>query len=240
MSLYVILGVDIVVGEYRLTVKELPEDLRPRERLIKYGPSSLSSAELLAIILGTGNKRETALDVAARILHHCGGLRGLGNISIKDLGSFTGIGLAKCTQIMAAIELGSRIYKEETVIKPKIKCPSDVVNLVMDMQFLDREHFKVLYLSTKNHVIGIEEVSIGSLNSSIVHPREVFKGAIEKSAAAVILSHNHPSGDPEPSKEDIQVTRRLFEAGQLLGIEVLDHIIIGDGCFRSLKELAVI
>jgi len=229
-----------VSEEYRLTVKEMPEDIRPRERLLQKGPAALSSGELLAILLRIGNRKETAIDIANKILHHCNGLKGLANISVEELSSFQGVGLAKVAQIKAAIELGHRIYKEVGVVKPKITSPLDVVDLVMEMQFLDKEHFKVITLSTKNHVIGIEEVSIGSLNSSIVHPREVFKRAVEKSAASVILIHNHPSGDPEPSKEDIQVTNRLVKAGEILGIEVLDHIIIGEGRYKSLKELCVI
>lgn len=229
-----------MTDEYRLTVKEMPEDIRPRERLLQKGASALNSSELLAILLRTGNRKETAIDMANRILHHCGSLKELANISIEELSSFEGIGLAKSAQIKAAIELGHRIYKEANMAKPKITNPSDVVDLVMEMQFLDKEHFRVISLSTKNHVIGIDEVSIGSLNSSIVHPREVFKKALEKSAASVILVHNHPSGDPEPSREDIQVTNRLVKAGEIMGIEVLDHIIIGANRYKSLKELAII
>lgn len=225
--------------DYRLTVKELPEDVRPRERILKAGPEYLSSAELLAIILRTGNKKETAIDIANRILHQCGGLKGLATISVKELEGFKGIGAAKIAQIRAAIELGSRIYKEKSLDRPVIKCPLDVLNLVMEMQFLDREHFRVMYLTTKNHVLGIDNISIGSLNSSIVHPREVFKRAIEKSANAIILVHNHPSGDPEPSREDIEVTKRIVDAGEILGIGVLDHLIIGDNSYKSLKELGI-
>ena len=226
--------------EYRLTVKEMPEDIRPRERLLQKGAAALNSSELLAILIRTGNRKETAIDMANRILHYCNGLKGLANISIEELSGFQGIGLAKSAQIKAAIELGHRIYKEAGMAKPKITSPLDVVDLVMEMQFLDKEHFRVISLSTKNHVIGIDEISIGSLNSSIVHPREVFKKALEKSAASVILAHNHPSGDPEPSREDIQVTNRLVKAGEILGIEVLDHIIIGAKRYKSLKELSII
>lgn len=229
-----------MTDEYRLTVKEMPEDIRPRERLLQKGASALNSSELLAILLRTGNRKETAIDMANRILHHCGGLKGLANISIEELSSFQGIGLAKSAQIKAAIELGHRIYKEVNIAKPKITKPSDVVDLVMEMQFLDKEHFRIITLSTKNHVIGIDEISVGSLNSSIVHPREVFKKALEKNAASVILVHNHPSGDPEPSREDIQVTNRLVKAGEIMGIEILDHIIIGANNYKSLKELSII
>jgi len=225
--------------EYRLTLKKMPEDIRPRERLLEKGATALNSSELLAILLRTGSKKETAIDMANKILHHCDGLKALANISIEELSSFDGIGLAKSAQIKAAIELGHRIYKEMNVNKPKITNPSDVVDLVMDMQFLNKEHFRLISLNTKNHVVGIDEIFVGTLNSSIVHPREVFKKALEKNAASVVLVHNHPSGDPEPSRDDIQATGRLVKAGEILGIEVLDHIIIGTNGYSSLKELSV-
>ena len=218
----------------------MPEHIRPRERLLNDGAEALGSGELLAILIRTGNKRETAIDIANKILFHCKGLRGLASISVEDLSSFSGIGDAKIAQIKAAVELGGRIFKENPACRSQVKSPLDVVDLLMEMQFLDREHFRVIYLNTKNYVIAIEKISIGSLSSSIVHPREVFKKAIEKSAAAIILAHNHPSGDPEPSKEDIKVTQRVAEAGKILGIDVLDHIIIGDGKFKSLKEMNLI
>ncbi len=227
-------------NNYHLTVKEMPKDNRPRERLLKEGAQALSPAELLAILLRTGSKKVTAIDMANNILHHCDGLKGLASISTEELGSFFGMGDAKVAQIKAAVELGGRIYKEGVLSKARISSPMDVMDLVREMQFFDREHFRVVHLSTKNHVLGYDQVSVGSLNSSIVHPREVFKKAIEKSAASVILVHNHPSGDPEPSKEDIRVTRRLVDAGKLLGIEVLDHVIIGANCYKSLKEMAVL
>ena len=226
--------------EYRLTLKKMPEDIRPRERLLQKGATALNSSELLAILLRIGNKKETAIDMANRLLHHCGGLKSLAGISIEELSSFKGIGLAKSAQIKAAIELGHRIYKEINIDKSKITNPSDVVDLVMDMQFLDKEHFRLISLNTKNYVVGNDDIFIGSLNSSIVHPREVFKKALEKNAASVILVHNHPSGDPEPSKDDIQATNRLMKAGEILGIEVLDHIIIGTNRYKSLKELSII
>jgi len=226
-------------NEYRLTLKKMPEDIRPRERLLQNGATALSSSELLAILLRIGNKKETAIDMANKILCHCGGLKALANISIEELSSFDGIGLAKSTQIKAAIELGHRIYKEVNVNNPKVTNPAHVVDLVMDMQFLNKEHFRLISLNTKNHVVGIDEIFVGTLNSAIIHPREVFKKALEKNAASVILVHNHPSGDPEPSRDDIQATSRLVKAGEILGIEVLDHIIIGTNRYKSLKELSV-
>lgn len=218
------------------TIKDLPEDLRPRERMLAFGAQALSNAELLAILLRTGNPQETALEVAQRLLSQPGGLRYLAEASLEELKGQKGIGLAKAAQIKAAIELGRRLaaFRPE---RPVIKGPADAAHLLMDeMRYLDREHFRTISLNTKNRVLAIDNVAVGSLNSSYVHPREVFKGPVRRSAAAVILVHNHPSGDPAPSLEDIQVTRRLVEAGKVLGIEVLDHLILGDGSFVSMKE----
>lgn len=225
---------------YHLTIKDLPEDLRPRERLLSAGPQALTNGELLAILLGTGTLKETAMDLANRLLHR-GGLRFLTEATVEDLRSFKGLGLAKATQIKAAVELGRRIASTSPESRPSIGSPEDVSRLVMEeMRFLDKEHFRAIALNTKNQVLGIENISIGSLSSSIVHPRELFKALIRKSAAAVVLIHNHPSGDPTPSKEDREITRRIVEAGKLLGIEVLDHVIIGDNRYTSLKELGYV
>lgn len=218
------------------TIKDLPEDLRPRERMVTFGVQALSNAELLAILLRTGNPQETALELAQRLLSQPGGLRYLAEASLEELKSQKGIGLAKAAQIKAAIELGRRLaaFRPE---RPLIQNPADAAYILMDeMRYLDREHFRTISLNTKNRVLAIDNVAVGSLNSSYVHPREVFKGPVRRSAAAVILVHNHPSGDPAPSLEDIQVTRRLVEAGKVLGIEVLDHLILGDGSFISMKE----
>jgi DNA repair protein RadC len=224
-------------SEYSVTIKSMPEDLRPRERMQKVGPGALSAAELLAIILRTGTPQESALELAHRILSDPRGLRFLAEATIEELCQIKGIGLAKAAQIKAALELGKRLACLEPDLKPVIHSPQDACNLVMEeMCYLDREHFRVVLLNTKNRVLDIETVSIGSLNSSLVHPREVFKRAVQRSAAALILVHNHPSGDPSPSPEDLKITRRLCEAGQVIGIEVLDHIIIGDHLFVSFRE----
>jgi len=229
-----------VTGKHRTdqgnTIKEMPADLRPRERLLAAGVQALSNAELLAILLRTGTKSETAIDLACNILSRPEGLRYLAEASLEELQKQKGIGLAKAAELKAALELGRRLAAL-TLSRIIIKSPQDVANLLMDeMRYLDRENFRTVSLNTKNRVLGIDSVSVGSLNSSLVHPREVFKNPIRRSSAAIILVHNHPSGDPTPSQEDIQVTRRLVEAGRILGIEVLDHLIIGDGCFTSLKE----
>ncbi len=227
--------------EYHLTIKSLPEELRPRERMRAAGPGALSSAELLAITLGSGSAGESALDLSHRLLQSPRGLRFLAEASFEELCAVKGIGSAKAAQVMAAVELGKRLACLGQGIRPTVRSPQDVCSFMMEeMCYLDREHFRVVILNTKNQVLSVETISVGSLNSSLVHPREVFKPAVLRSAAAVILIHNHPSGDATPSSEDLEITRRLVEAGQLIGITVLDHIIIGDHVFTSLKERAVI
>jgi DNA repair protein RadC len=224
------------VLERAATIKEMPEELRPRERLLAAGPQALSNAELLAILIRTGTRMETAIDVARRVLSRPEGLQYLAQASLEELQKEKGIGLAKAAELKAALELGRRLAAF-TLTRTIIKNPWDVASLLMDeMRFLDRENFRTVSLNTKNQVLGVDSVSVGSLNSSQAHPREVFKDPIRRSAAAIILAHNHPSGDPTPSQEDIAVSRRLVEAGRILGIEVLDHLIIGDGRFTSFKE----
>ncbi len=226
---------------YHLTIKDLPADLRPRERLRALGPESLSLTELLAIIIRTGQAPDSALDLAQRLLAHPTGIRYLMESKCEELAQVKGIGEAKAAQIKAAVELGRRVLTAIPEARATISNPADAVHLVMEeMRFLDREHFRCLLLNTKNQVLAIETVSVGSLNSSIVHPREVFKNPLKRSAAALVLVHNHPSGDPAPSREDLDVTKRLVEAGKILGIEVLDHIIIGDQRYISLKEEGLI
>lgn len=222
---------------HRLTLKELPEDERPREKILKYGTSVLSNAELLAIIIRTGSKDKTAIDLSRYLLTYFGGIKELSDCSLEQLRDLKGIGLAKACEIKAVFEIARRISLPSSQQKYYIKSPSDCAYLLMEtMRYLKKEHFKIVLLTTKNQVISVEEISVGSLNSSIVHPREVFNSAIKKNSAAIILTHNHPSGDPTPSKEDINITNRLIEGGKILGIDVLDHIIIGDGRYISLKE----
>ncbi|MDQ7794010.1 MAG: DNA repair protein RadC [bacterium] len=222
--------------QYGLTIKELPPEERPRERLALCGAQALATTELVAILLETGSARRSALDLARGLLAEAGGLRCLAEQGYHELQRLPGIGPAKAAKLKAALELGRRLAGS-SASRARISCPSDAGQLLMEeMRYLDREHFRVILLNTKNHVIGVEQVSVGSLASSVVHPREVFKGALARSAAAVILVHNHPSGDPAPSREDLDVTGRLVEAGRLLGVEVLDHIVIGDNAFVSLRE----
>jgi DNA repair protein RadC len=221
----------------RYTIKDIPADMRPREKLLRYGPGVLSDQELLAIIIRTGSRDANAIQLAESVLYQFRDLRGLNNAGLEEIcAAAAGIGNAKAAQIKAALELGRRLSQQDSEVV-RVKSPQDVAAWVMeDLRYLQHEQFKILLLNTKNVIIACEEVSRGSLNASIVHPREVFARAIKRSAAAVILVHNHPSGDPTPSQEDINVTRRLVEVGRLVGIDVLDHLIIGDGVFTSLKE----
>jgi DNA repair protein RadC len=224
--------------EAHLVLRQLPKEERPRERLLRHGPEALSNAELLAILLRTGTANESAVKLAGKVLAACGGLRHLTDMTVEQLTAIKGIGPAKALQLKAGIELGRRLSRSRLDDAPQIRSPRDAAELVRDeLRFLTKEHFIVLFLNTKNRVIGKETLSIGSLNASIVHPREVFRSAIQRNSASIICAHNHPSGDPTPSPEDIDVTRRLAEAGRLIGIELLDHIIIADQTHVSLKEL---
>jgi len=223
--------------EAHLTIKQLPAELRPRERLIQFGAGSLSNAELLAIVLGTGTKDKNTVQLSEKLLAHFQTLGSLGKSTVEELCDINGIGEVKATKVLAALELGRRLGIALPSERYSIDSPEDVARLLMsDMRYLDREHFKALILNTKHQVIRVIDVSIGSLNSSVVHPRELYKMVVRHSGAAVIVVHNHPSGDPTPSAEDIAITKRLLEAGNILGIELLDHIILGDGRFVSLKE----
>jgi DNA repair protein RadC len=220
------------------TVRDLPPSERPRERFLKFGIEALSMQELLALILGRGIKGESVLATSQNLLAQLGSLKNIANASISDLTKIKGIGLAKAAQIKAAFELGRRLETfSEHISQEKIKTPEDVIKSVKNkLKGKKKEHFIVLSLDTRNHLIDTQIISIGSLDSSIVHPREVFKEAISASAASVIFIHNHPSGDPEPSEDDIKLTKRLIEVGEILGIEVLDHIIICDNIYLSMKS----
>ncbi|WP_313756308.1 DNA repair protein RadC [Tissierella sp.] len=220
------------------TIKELPMTERPREKLYSHGPGALSNEELLAIIIRTGNKDDSAIDLARKILSKDNrGLVYLRDTTIQELMETKGVGECKAAQILAAIEIGKRINFREALSKVKITEPSTIANLYMDeMRYLQKEHFRIVLLDTKNQIIVTEEISVGTLNASIVHPRDVFKAAIKRNSNSMILIHNHPSGDPAPSNEDINITNRLVDAGNLIGIKVLDHIIIGDNRYISFKE----
>jgi len=224
-----------------LMIRDVPKEERPRERLMKEGAGRLSNPELLSIVLRTGLRNESVMQLAQRVITQFSGVRGLRAATIEELMAVKGIGQTKAVEILATIEVGKRLMREADEESYVIHSPEDGANYVMDdMRFLSQEHFVTLFLNTKNQVIHRQTIFIGSLNASIVHPREVFKEAIKRSAASIICFHNHPSGDPTPSREDIDVTARLVECGLLLGIDVLDHIVIGDRKFISLKEKGVV
>ena len=222
-----------------IMVRDLPPEERPREKLLAYGPSGLSNAELLAILLRSGTRKKSVLRIAEEILAHIKeqGLVGMVHISVAELAKIDGVGKVKAATLQAAIELARRLAVQQSAKIQMITGPEDVARYAMPhYRFEQKEHFAVLLLNTKNHVISMPEVSVGSLSAAVVHPREVFRAAIDHAAAAMILLHNHPSGDPTPSREDIAVTERLVKAGKIMDIPVLDHVVLGRDRFISLKE----
>ena len=228
------------VTEYRLSVREWPESERPREKLARHGASALSTAELLAIILGTGTAREDVVTLSQRLLSQKGGLVGLSDASLVELTAEHGLGLAKGAQLKAALELGKRLrvmLADGSAARVQVRSPQDVANLLMiEMELMQQEQLRTVLLNTKNHVIATPVVYQGSANSAVIRVGEVFREAVKQNAVALIVAHNHPSGDPTPSAEDVRVTRELVQAGALLDIDVLDHLIIGHNRFVSLKE----
>ena len=222
------------------TIHDLPKDERPRERLVKFGEQALSAQELLQLILGRGVAGESVAITAQKLLSHFGSLQKLSEASIEELSSIKGIGLAKATQIKAAFEIGRRVSTQIPAYKSKeLTDPEKVYQLIKSkLKDYHKEHFYIIALNSRNY--SIAEISVGSLNASVVHPREVFGEAIKNKAASVIFAHNHPSGDPEPSEDDLILTKRLVESGKILGIEVVDHIIITKNEFFSFKEKKLI
>jgi DNA repair protein RadC len=222
--------------EYLPTIKEMPESERPRERLQTYGANVLSTSELIAILLRTGVEGQSAINVASHLLKE-DGLTGLARRSFDELAEVKGLGPAKVAQLQAAFELGRRLLNEAPNERPQIRSPADAAQLLMpEMSILEQEHLRVLLLDTKNRVTACREIYVGSLNTSLIRVGELFRPAVHANAAALIVAHNHPSGDPTPSPEDVAVTRQIVEAGKLLDIEVLDHVIIGQSRWVSLKE----
>ncbi len=221
-----------------MIIKKLPDDERPREKLLSRGKESLSNAELMAILLRTGTKEKSALDLAHDIIAvNDEGLPGLCDNTPEELLRIKGMGRAKVCQVLAAVELGKRVATYPRKTRVSISRPADIADLFMEkMRYYKEEHFCTLLLDTKGKIIEEVEVSVGDLNSAPVHPREVFKHAVKRSAAAVVLIHNHPSGDPAPSSEDVETTMRLVDSAGILGIVVVDHIIIGDGTYVSMKS----
>jgi DNA repair protein RadC len=229
--------------DHTFTVHDLPKEERPRERLQRFGPDKLSSPELLALVIGRGVSGRSVMNIAQELIARFGSVAGVSEATIEELSSIKGIGSAKAAQLKAAMELGKR---QERKVEPEyadydIRNPEAVAKLARTLiKDKAKEHFLLVTLSTRNKVTGIHKISVGTLNTSLVHPREVFKEAIRRSASSVVLAHNHPSGDTEPSEEDLKITRRLLEAGKLLGIEVLDHVIVTENKYLSFKEKGLI
>lgn len=218
-------------------IKNIPKIDRPREKLIQYGPEKLSNSELLALLLRSGNKNVNAIELAGKILKKFGA-KELPNLNFKDLKKIPGLGPAKTCEIVACFELGKRLLKDK---KAQIfLTPKEIWEELKDLKNHKKEHFVIFYLDSRNQEIKRETISIGSLNANLVHPREVFEPAIRNLAAQIILAHNHPSGDPEPSEDDLEITKRLVESGKILGIEVIDHIIVAKNDFFSFKEKKLI
>ena len=215
--------------QYQPTIRYLPQGERPRERLREFGPKSLSDTELIAILLRTGLQGENVLAVSSRLLARFDGLAGLGRVSFSELCAERGLSEAKTSQLMAALELGRRFVS---------LAPQDVANLLLaEMSVLDQEHLRILLLNTRNEVLGIQEIYVGNVNSSVVRAAEVFRPAVQANAPSIIVVHNHPSGDPAPSSQDVDITNELISEGKLLGIELLDHVVLGRGNrFVSMNE----
>ncbi|MEE9285646.1 MAG: DNA repair protein RadC [Dehalococcoidia bacterium] len=225
------------VVDYTPRIRDLPAGERPRERLLQYGASALSNAELIAILLRTGVEGESALGVAQRLLAHFGGLRGIGAAAYGELSREKGLSAAKYCHLMAAMELGRRLASTSPQDQPVIRTAQDVADLLMgELAHLDQEHLRVVLLSSKNQVQGVHRVYIGTVNTSLVRASEVFRPAVRENSPAIIVAHNHPSGDPTPSQQDIQLTRQLCQAGRVLNVDLMDHVVIGCGQFVSMKE----
>ncbi len=220
----------------KYSVKQLPSEKQPRERLILQGPDSLSNSELLAIIFGTGTRNESVLEMASRVIKEYGS-RSI--IEIRDVNraiDLLGLGKVKACQLVACFELGRRFYREESGKFPIIRDPKDIYELLPEMRNLRKEEIRGLYLNSRQKLIYSETISVGNLNANIVEPRDIFQPAIEFCALAIVVVHNHPSGDPSPSSEDIEFTKKMNKAGKILGIQLLDHVIISKNDFYSIRS----
>lgn len=223
--------------ESSFTIHDLPQSERPRERLKRFGSEALSAQELLALIIGRGIPRKSVINIAQELLTKFKSIKGIAQATLEELSQIKGINLAKAAQIKACFELGRRQDLEQGHKEITVESPDSIVKVIRaSIKDKAKEHFKLILLNTRNRIIGISTISIGTLDANLVHPREVFKDAISHNAASVILVHNHPSGNREPSEDDLEITKRLVEAGRILGIEVLDHIIITKDRFLSFKE----
>jgi len=219
------------------TIHDLPEGTRPRERLARLGPQALSDAELIAIILRSGAQGINVIDLATDLMRHYRTLAALAQASFSELQQHHGIGEAKAAQIMAAIELGRRVMRAAPEARPRVDSPETVARLLLsELAYADQEYVKVVLIDTRNQVIATPTVYKGTLNTTSIRIGEIFKEAIRRNAAAIIVAHNHPSGDPTPSPEDVILTRRIVQAGELLHIDVLDHLILGHDRWVSMKD----
>ncbi len=227
-------------SSYRVSLKEFPEEKKPREKLIKYGPDVLRIPELVSIILNTGYRDENVLELSQRIIKEYGSKAIASEKNVGKIMETLGIPIVKACQIVACFELGRRFFQEEPGKMPTVRGPEDVYIYLEDMRKLKKEQFRGLYLNARNKVIHDEVISIGTLTANLVHPREVFQPAIEYLACGVIVAHNHPSGDPDPSEDDLEITRKLSTVGKTMDIELLNHIIIGSKRYVSLKEKGMI
>ncbi|MHB1132850.1 MAG: RadC family protein [Chloroflexota bacterium] len=223
-------------AEYHPTIKELPQSERPRERLLQVGAQQLGNAELLAILLRTGLQNENAVAVAQRLLARFSGLVGLAHANAAELSAERGLGDAKAAQLLAALELGRRLAQATPDERLQVRSPGDIAGLLTDMGFLEQEHLKVVLLNTRNQVLAVRELYKGAADRATVRVAEIFREAVRANSTALVVAHNHPSGDPSPSPDDVRVTEEIVEAGKLLGIEVLDHLVIGRGGWVSLRE----
>ncbi len=225
-----------------MNIRKLPEEERPREKLLRTGKENLSTAEILAILLRSGTKEKSALELASELMTvSAEGIGFLAECRPEELAKIRGIGLAKACEILAAVELGRRIASRTAAKRTSITSAQDIAQIFMErMRYYKKEHFVSLMLNAKGEIIEEAKISVGDLCSSTTHPREVFVDAVRRSAGSVVFLHNHPSGDPEPSQTDVETTLRLMEAGNILGIPVLDHIVIGDGCYVSMKARGMI
>lgn len=221
--------------EYILKIRDLPLENQPREKLIKHGPESLSIQELLAVILNTGNKSESVLEISNRIIREYGERSIFAETNAKKMSGNLSISIIKSCQIIACGEMGRRFYERNENGFTLIRTAKDVFEYLRDMRNLPKEHFRGLYLNSHNRIIHDEVISIGTINSNIVHPREVFRPAIEHNAVAIVLAHNHPSNTATPSVQDIEITKQLVQAGRIIGINVLDHVIITKDTFVSIN-----
>ena len=225
------------VTEYQPTIRELPQDIRPRERMRYAGAGALNTAELLAIILRVGQKGENVIRMAERLLTQFGGVGALARVGFDELCDTHGIGPAKAAQIKAALELGKRLAAAAPDERMRVRTPADVANLLMlEMGMLEQEHLRAVLLDTRNRVTRITTVYTGSLNMAVVRVGEVFREAVRANSAGIVIVHNHPSGDPSPSPDDVRLTKMILDAGKLLDINVLDHLIIGHNCYFSMQE----